>query len=200
MEENEIDLVVLSSRGRQLVPGILLGSVARNVAAAAPCPVLCVRPPKKGAPPDPAPAPFRARRILVPTDGSERSLEAIRFAGTLARRYAGEVVVLHVFAVDLFLAGMSFGVSELLKGSGAELKADLRKRTIPYLKPLEDQGTKVVLAFSSGRPSEEIGSYAKEQDTDLIVMSRKGRRRTKHRLGGVPERLLRDMPCPVLLV
>jgi nucleotide-binding universal stress UspA family protein len=200
VERKAIDLVVLSSRGRQLIPGILLGSVARNVTAAAPCPVLCVRPPKERFSPERDASRFRARRILVPTDGSERSLEAISHAASLATRHAGDLTVVHVVAVDLWVAGLSFGISELLKGSDSEVKATLKERVTSVAKSFEDEGGKLSIMFKEGRPSEEIAYFAKTHGTDLIVMSRKGRRKTEHRLGGVPERLLRDAPCPVLLV
>jgi nucleotide-binding universal stress UspA family protein len=127
-------------------------------------------------------------------------MEAVTRAATLARRHAAKVTVLHVLAVDLLLAGLSFGVTELLKGSDGELRSSLRERITPFTKPLESEAIEVTVAFREGRPSEEIGHFAKAHDTDIIVMSRKGRRETEHRLGGVAERLLRYTPCPVLLV
>jgi nucleotide-binding universal stress UspA family protein len=199
-ERKAISIVVISSRGRRLVPGILLGSVARNVAAAAPCPVLCVRPPHKGAIPGQDLSHFKIRHVVVPTDGSERSLEAMAYASALAGRSAAKITVLHVLAVDLWLAGLPFGRSEILKGSAAELKADFQKRIAPFTRSAEQQGIEITVAFAEGRPSEEIGHYAKAHDVDMVVMSRKGRRETEHRLGGVPERLLRYAPCPILLV
>ena len=47
------DLIVLGTVGRRGLSGLLLGSVASRVAAAAPCPVLTVRPetPARSAPP-----------------------------------------------------------------------------------------------------------------------------------------------------
>jgi universal stress protein A len=43
-KENQIDLVILGNVGRSALEAALVGSVARNVANHAPCPVLLVRP------------------------------------------------------------------------------------------------------------------------------------------------------------
>lgn len=40
------DLIVVGSRGVSRMPGLLLGSVSREIAAVAPCSVLVVAPPK----------------------------------------------------------------------------------------------------------------------------------------------------------
>lgn len=43
-KENQVDLVILGNVGRSALEAALVGSVARNVANHAPCPVLLVRP------------------------------------------------------------------------------------------------------------------------------------------------------------
>jgi len=47
----------------------------------------------------------------------------------------------------------------------------------------------------------EIIKYAKKQKVDLIVMSTHGRTGIKHLfLGSVAERIIRQSPCPVMVV
>ncbi len=41
--DHQVDLIVVGSRGRGRLPGLLLGSVSQKVASLAPCPVLIAR-------------------------------------------------------------------------------------------------------------------------------------------------------------
>ena len=47
-DENQVDLIVMGTRGRGAVEQMLLGSVAAGVVRRAPCPVLTVRAPVRG--------------------------------------------------------------------------------------------------------------------------------------------------------
>ena len=50
-----------------------------------------------------------------------------------------------------------------------------------------------------GNPSQEIVRYAKERNSDLIIMGTHGRKGINHMLmGSVAERVVRTAPCPML--
>ena len=69
------DLICMGRGGGQALKNFLLGSVSTYVITHAPCPVLLARDEKKG--------PYR--HILVPVDGSESSLQALKQAEVLAK-------------------------------------------------------------------------------------------------------------------
>ncbi|HXM56667.1 MAG TPA: universal stress protein [Candidatus Dormibacteraeota bacterium] len=83
------DLVVLGSRGRSDLGGLLTGSVSSQVLARVRCPVLLVRAGRR--------ASGRRRRVLVLLAGDEDLTELTRTTAAVAERDA-QVLVLHVLA------------------------------------------------------------------------------------------------------
>lgn len=83
----EADLVVMGSRGRSDLAGLVLGSVSHRVAASVDIPILIIRAGACAAEP---------RKILVALDGSEAGDEAVAEAAELAAQFRAEVMVLHV--------------------------------------------------------------------------------------------------------
>src|SRR5262249_53265459 len=84
-EELEPDLIVVGSRGLSGLKGFLLGSVARNVAKHASCPVLVARGPASG-----------LRRIVLAVDDSDHAARAVAFASRLPLPAEAEITVASV--------------------------------------------------------------------------------------------------------
>jgi nucleotide-binding universal stress UspA family protein len=83
------DLVVLGSRGRSDLGGLLLGSVGRQVLVRAPCPVLMVRAGRRTS--------ARRGRVLVAVAGDEDVIDLVRMAAAVAEPDAS-VLVMHLLA------------------------------------------------------------------------------------------------------
>lgn len=142
-------------------------------------------------------------RLLVPSDGSERSLRAVRHAIDLAGRLAAraEVLLLNVqppVPVRLYLLGGT--PSEL-----ARLEEPLREAGHAALAParavLEGAGILHSCHVEIGEPAESIARFAKTHHCDLIVMATRGAGALASLvLGSVATKVLHFAQVPVLLV
>ena len=139
--------------------------------------------------------------ILVPIDGSEPSLQAVKMALRVIEFCpACRMSLLHV--VDKLV------LNELVRFSARieeEVEADLIEQGRRYLDlARKDAGRSGVTAecqTRKGDPFEEIIAEAHDLHADLIVMGHTGRRGTTRVLiGSVTQRVLDYAPCPVLVM
>jgi nucleotide-binding universal stress UspA family protein len=192
-----VSLIVLSSHGRSGLKRLLLGSTAEQVIRLAPCPVLVLRQRMLGRWQRQQRDPFMGvRNIMVPTDFSEPSLEALRYAIDFADRLNSRVLVLCV--VPPITGGpylMGNGVDATRKSalrSAHEAMSNLARRELP-------RGAMTRVA--SGVPFDQITRVAKEVNSDMIIMGTQGRTGLKRALlGSTAENVVRHAPCPVLVV
>ncbi len=135
------------------------------------------------------------KRILIPTDFSKYSTEAIGYACALADKFNSEVHLLHVLEIHasttpVFGGGLAFSPPVQESVDAAEKALE---RT-PF-------GRKAVRATAEGPPFLEILRYAKDNSIDLIVMGTHGRSGLAHvMLGSTAERVVRKASCPVMTV
>lgn len=150
----------------------------------------------------------RIEKILVPTDLSEPSLAGVGYALNLAKTVGAEITVLHLVSHEDFLA-----YGEKLR---ERLLADPTFRVPdPFLKEYKDAlhkfleenfadlipSIRVHEQVEVGEPDEKILAEAKNQVSDLIVLSARektGLARLLRR--DVTEKLSRKAPCPVLSI
>jgi nucleotide-binding universal stress UspA family protein len=141
------------------------------------------------------------RRILVPTDFSKHSDNALRYAMAFADKFGAELHLLHVVQdLALFLPD-TVAVSPVATPPVDQLTAAVREA---LLRAVRDHGLerfRVCPEVREGTPFYEIVRYARERDVDLIVMGTHGRGGLAHvLLGSVSEKVVRKAPCPVLTV
>ena len=141
-------------------------------------------------------------RILVATDFSEASSAALLYGMNLARTYRAQLDVVHVVND---LAARMLPAAEVLADVGriqTEMEA-VARHTLDALLAGEDRrllrARAVVL--TSAQTAERIVSYARDANTDLIVMGTHGRTSVAHFfMGSVAQNVVRSAPCPVLTV
>lgn len=143
---------------------------------------------------------IEVRRVLVPTDFSDTSNVALRWAVALVEACRGSLHVLHVLET---IAGAEPLTLEIDKR--APLERAIEVKAWEELKKLfseqEQTRLRVELAVEWGLPVDEILRYAKAHDVDLIAMGAHGRRGVGDvLLGTVAEGVVREAPAAVLTV
>lgn len=152
------------------------------------------------------------QRILVPLDGSEHSLRALDIAIQVAKKFEGKITLVHVY---------SAAVKPVMMPEAATAPPPM----IPIMTPLEvskiaeaarkagsgilmggaervkAEGVPVETILLEGNTVQEIIKAAGEGKFDLIVMGARGISKIREiLLGSVSDGVLRNAPCPVLIV
>jgi nucleotide-binding universal stress UspA family protein len=143
----------------------------------------------------------KIERILCPVDLSEASARACVYAQSLANHYDATLVFQHV--VELWQHPCAFHAASaklldefcqnLISAGREDLKQFVSRHTAVGLRP--------ECIVQEGVAADGILSVAQADAIDLIVVGTHGRRGLDRlMLGSVAERVLRNAPCPVLVV
>jgi nucleotide-binding universal stress UspA family protein len=142
------------------------------------------------------------RNILVPIDFSEMSIEAIKIARRLARRFTASIHLAHVRQFDY--AGFSAPAPPVVPFSLMTYDQEGEKRLLEEFNALaRKHGVSLATChiLSGGPAFDEICRVAQNIPADLIVMPTHGRTGLKHVfLGSTAERIVQHSPCPVFVV
>jgi nucleotide-binding universal stress UspA family protein len=139
------------------------------------------------------------KRIVCPTDFSERAAPAERQAVRLAKALGAELVLAHVGTeAPLWREGFYTPDVRAVFESQRKWAADtLADRVVA----LAADGVVARAVVRVGLPWEEIVRLATDEHADMIVMGTQGRTGLDRLLlGSVAERVIRRAACPVLTV
>ena len=138
--------------------------------------------------------------ILVATDFSDLSAEAVLYAQSLASSYNAELILLHVIddAPALAFHTMELTTDVVIEDTTATAVHRLEQ----FAKDHDVTcGRGVRLITRRGNPHEEIVRFAGQERVDLIVMATHGLTGWRRFIvGSVTERVVRMAACPVLTV
>lgn len=133
-------------------------------------------------------------KVLVPTDFSEPSVDAIRTARELVETDA-DLTVIHVLEPIEYTAPASLF---------ADFEPDARtSRATKFLDEFlqRHELTGLAIEVVIGNPGMKITEFASENGVELIVLPSHGHHGLKRiLLGSVAERVLRHAECPVLVL
>ncbi len=141
---------------------------------------------------------LQLQQILLPTDFSEPSLTATKYALEFAHRFGAKLHLLHVIEDPVIYMPMfeSFPLP-----SREDFETFAQTRLESWILPEDLQGIEVAYRWVHGQPFVEIIKDAVANNIDMMVIGTHGRGRTLHlMMGNVAERVVRKAPCPVLTV
>ena len=131
--------------------------------------------------------------ILVPTDFSPTSDAALHYATKMALTLGARLYLVHVPGKTGEHFEASFPVGRFETAASERMLSFLTKDELERLRPQ--------YVVRVGMAAEEVVRYADVCDADLIIMGTHGRSGIAHALmGSVAEQVVRNAPCPVLLV
>jgi universal stress protein A len=140
-------------------------------------------------------ADFSLRRILVPVDFSPLSRKALDYAIAFARQFNAEILLFHAVALTPPPFPMAGSVSY-----ESELRATAESELAKWRDSAGARPT-VKTRIQSGDAPREIINLAKEDAIDLIIIGTHSRSGVaRFLLGSTTERVVRDAPCPVMVV
>ena len=121
------------------------------------------------------------KKILIATDGSEPSREAVQFGLELAEEHAAEVTFVHVVPVLDRSFADGIGVPAAMPHQIDELD---RKPLEDALALAAERDVDARAELLAGIPADEIVAFADTLDADLIVLGSRGRGRAQEGLLG----------------
>lgn len=145
---------------------------------------------------------IKISKLLYPTDFSELSLHALKYAREFAEQFNAQLHCLHVVdesqqywaALGPEAAPVIAPIDDVVASANGQMQAfaDAHLVGLKFLP---------VASVVTGRPFVEIIRYAQEITCDLIVLATHGRGGFMHALlGSTAEKVVRKSPCPVLTV
>jgi nucleotide-binding universal stress UspA family protein len=135
-------------------------------------------------------------KILVPLDGSEHSIRALKNAIQIAKKFDGSITLIHVYTISSFAitptqvykyvqAIREFGGSILEEGENI----------------VKAEGVQVDTLLKEGPSVENILETVTKGNFNLVVMGSRGLSKLKGILmGSVSDGVTKNAPCPVLVV
>jgi len=136
------------------------------------------------------------KKILIATDGSDYTKEAVTTGLKLASILKADVTALYVIDQTSFV---TFPVDSSIVSVYPQLENEGKRAVEEVRKEGEAMGVKVTPVVLEGSPTRKIVEMA--ADFDLVVLGTLGRSALgKLFIGSVAERVTRYAPCPVLVV
>lgn len=199
VEENKIDLIVVGTHGRTGLGKLLLGSVAEDILAHAPCSVLTVGPKVSGRNKLPAfhktgrdlaPVELDLRQIVFATNFARNSALVAQTAVELAEEFRARLTLMHVMEDYTQLGTQPGPIADGIRRLRDLIPANAALQYVP----------ETLLEFGSA--PERILKIASERESDLIVIGpgSVAEIANTHLTWSTAHRVIAQAHCPVLTI
>lgn len=129
------------------------------------------------------------KKILIPLDGTERSMHSIELVKNIYKKDEVEITLLYV---------KENVRSTIMEEDLIEAEKDMQKMTAPAVKDLT--GYKLNCEFGLIDPGTEIVKRAVMNSIDIIIMTKSTKRGLTRMIGSVTSYVVRNAPCIVMIV
>ncbi len=144
------------------------------------------------------------RKIIVPTDFSENSLNAIKYATELFKYNHAEIYLLHAFADEVYDAKNRLPdeifdeLQEKILKETKEGLEDFRKKIISF-SPNPKHTVHTIAEF--GMLVDSVNDWVEKENMDIVVMGTKGQTSDKKiTFGSNTLQVIKYVKCPVLAI
>jgi nucleotide-binding universal stress UspA family protein len=195
--DHDVDLITVVMRGRTRLSRAFGSSIAEEIVAESPCPVLALRPPQRDFVEDGnGQVQIKLNRIVLATNFRPSSGAATQLATQMANQLGAELHAVYVIGDYLEQISVMFpegGLTALTR-----LRSYVQERMGQLSRT---HGAGATTHITEGRPYQEIVKLATSLDADLIVIGTAVHGSLfggSQVLGTEIERVIRNAPCPVL--
>lgn len=131
------------------------------------------------------------RKVLVPIDGTERSKNSLEFIKSIFPKDKVELVIMNVKEL-VFINGMVISDELTAAKEIGDKILNEALREVP--------GYETETYFTFGYPGDEIVRKAKEDNIDIIVMTKSTKKGLTRMIGSVTVNVVKHAKCTVMIV
>lgn len=146
---------------------------------------------------------MKIETIAVPTDFSESSICALKFAAGMAKKLGAAIKLVHVYQRPYTTTAYNGGLSAAVD---PQMHKEIRQEIINELRKISEndflEGVKVIARLITDIPAWKMYEELDNEDADIIVMGTHGMTGLLHGglIGTNTERVIRHSPMPVISV
>ncbi len=138
------------------------------------------------------------KKILVATDFSENSKDAIKYAIALGKMLNYSVQIVHIFKPSLSRIDTTSYLNENLEKKARKQLQDLTNEELLSNPKMADN---ISSSFLSGFAADKLIQLSKKEETTLLILGNSGTsERAKHVFGSLTVKVSQQAHCPVLII
>ena len=131
------------------------------------------------------------RKVLIPIDGTERSMHSLEFVKEIFPKDSVEITIMNVKELVL--------INEMIVADEIKFAQELGTEILEAAKEkMKDYKTETYFAF--GYPGDEIIKKANEENIGIIVMTKSTKRGLTRLIGSVTTNVVKRAKCIVMIV
>lgn len=144
------------------------------------------------------------RRILAPTDFSDRATRALKYAIGLSQATEAKLYILHAYRVPSAATGTPYPITGMYVDTVASQEQIAKEVDQEFeeieLLHLKDKRIHYEFISTCSFPEEAIEEAIEEKEIDLVVMGNRGDSSMEKLLGSTTSHLFHRTDCPILAV